>query len=357
MKILYGVQGTGNGHITRARALSTELAKAGLEVDYIFSGRAPHDYFNMEPFGSYRTFTGLTFATRNGQVKYLKTAFTNNLPKIVKEIRSLQLDQYDLVLTDFEPISAWAAKLSNKPSIGIGHQYAFGYDIPVGGSNWISRFILKNFAPASITIGLHWHHFNSPILPPIVEAAAVTTDEIPRKILVYLPFEDLKQICHWLNAETDYDFYVYHHLKQVENRGHIRLQPFSRDNFQADLVNCEGVITNSGFVMSSEAIQYGKKILTKPLLGQMEQLSNAQALQLLERADVMTNLDRQVLKNWLLKKSCIPVRYPNVAREIVAWIKEGQKEPLHSLARRLWQACELHSANSVGNRDIALPAS
>jgi UDP:flavonoid glycosyltransferase YjiC (YdhE family) len=39
MKILYGVQGTGNGHITRARAMAAEMHAAGVEVDFVFSGR------------------------------------------------------------------------------------------------------------------------------------------------------------------------------------------------------------------------------------------------------------------------------------------------------------------------------
>ena len=51
MKLLYGVQGTGNGHITRARALNKYLAEFGLEVDFLFSGRDRDRYFDMEEFG------------------------------------------------------------------------------------------------------------------------------------------------------------------------------------------------------------------------------------------------------------------------------------------------------------------
>ncbi len=41
MKILYGAQATGNGHVTRARAMAPTFNKAGLDVDYLFSGRDP----------------------------------------------------------------------------------------------------------------------------------------------------------------------------------------------------------------------------------------------------------------------------------------------------------------------------
>ena len=40
MKILYGIQGTGNGHITRARVMASCFKKLNVEVDYVFSGRA-----------------------------------------------------------------------------------------------------------------------------------------------------------------------------------------------------------------------------------------------------------------------------------------------------------------------------
>ena len=39
MKILYGVQGTGNGHIARARAMSHAFKEHDVEVDFLFSGR------------------------------------------------------------------------------------------------------------------------------------------------------------------------------------------------------------------------------------------------------------------------------------------------------------------------------
>ena len=48
MKIFYGVQGTGNGHITRARVMARELYAAGIEVDFQFTGRPAEQYFEME---------------------------------------------------------------------------------------------------------------------------------------------------------------------------------------------------------------------------------------------------------------------------------------------------------------------
>lgn len=35
MKIFYGVQGTGNGHIARARVMAKELKSAGIDVQFL----------------------------------------------------------------------------------------------------------------------------------------------------------------------------------------------------------------------------------------------------------------------------------------------------------------------------------
>ena len=46
MKILYGVQGTGNGHIVRARAMADAFQQRNVEVGFLFSDREPQRYFS-----------------------------------------------------------------------------------------------------------------------------------------------------------------------------------------------------------------------------------------------------------------------------------------------------------------------
>src|SRR6218665_1957410 len=130
MKILYGVQGTGNGHTTRARIMAKALADAGAHVDWIFSGRAPDKYFDMEIFGNYQTYRGLTFATQNGKVLLWQTLLEANLVQLYQDINRINVEGYDFIINDFEPVSAWAAKRAGKKVIGLSHQNAFFYDIP-----------------------------------------------------------------------------------------------------------------------------------------------------------------------------------------------------------------------------------
>lgn len=340
MRILYGVQGTGNGHITRARTMARALAQSSLEVDYLFSGRDPAQYFDMEPFGAYCAYRGLTFRWQDGRIDYSATALNNNLIRLWRDIRRLDLSGYDLVLTDFEPITAWAAKLSNTPSLGIGHQYAFRFDqVPTSGHSFMGASVLKHFAPAQRTLGFHWHHFGSPILPPLIEPPRYPLSCQPDKVLVYLPFESRQRVMAFLRVIRDVQFYIYCAVDGPRDEQNLHLRPYDRETFQQDLASCNGVIANAGFGLLSEAIQAGKKLLVKPMGGQMEQLSNAAAVEALEIGEVMHEFNLKQLREWLSEDSPGPRPYPDVARAIVAWIESGCTMDEKQLARQLWNNC------------------
>jgi uncharacterized protein (TIGR00661 family) len=341
MKILYGVQATGNGHITRARTMASELEKVDIDVEYLFSGRPCDKLFNMEPFGAYRCLPGLTFTTEKGKIKYLKTAVNNNLLRFIKDIKSLDLSGYDLVITDFEPVTAWAARIKRVPCIAIGHQYAFKYNIPIAGSNPLARFIMKIFAPSRRSLGIHWHHFDSAILPPMIEPVNRKLSYETNKILVYLPFNDKDDVIAWLSVINDYDFYIYCDIDHAVDKDNIHLRPFSRQGFLDDLASCCGIVSNAGFELLSEGIQCGKKLLVMPLKGQMEQISNALAIKQLGYGDVMNHFDTERLKIWLSKSNPEPRSYPNVAASIVDWIKSGMSEDEALLSRKLWSQVTL----------------
>ncbi len=353
MKILFGVQATGNGHITRARALNAQFKSMGLEVDYIFSGRERSKFFDMEEFGDWKCYKGLSFHHEAGDLKILKTIKNNSLHQLLKDINSLDLSEYDLVLTDFEPITAWAARRSNKNCIGIGHQYAFDFDVPRRGESFVSNIIMKYFAPTKLSLGLHWHHFNQLILPPIAETHKAPDISDPNKIVVYLGFESSEDVISLLEPFDDYLFTYYGAFPEYESRGHIQLKPLSRDGFKHDLATSAGVICNAGFELSSEAIQLGKKLLIKPLHGQMEQLSNAKALESLGLGMSMDSLNPDVVKHWLENWQGQQVTYPNVAKAIAQWVKDGKwkegKDAIADLSESLWRITEAPNVPSFAS--------
>lgn len=338
MKILYGVQATGNGHITRARAMAPALNRAGLNVDYLFSGRTPKKLFDMERFGDYRCCEGLTFCTRSGKIALLPTLKTIKPLHFINEVRALDVSSYDLIVTDFEPVSAWAGRLAGKTVIGLGHQYAFLHNIPQHRGNPLARLLIRFFAPATVRLGLHWHHFGEAILPPIAPVDTTSAPVEPDFYLVYLPFESLPAIRELLKEFPQYRFAIYHPETTRHDEQHLQFRPPSREGFQYDMARAAGVIGNAGFGLASEALQLGKKLLVKPLSGQPEQYSNALALELLELAQTMENLDRLSIAHWLENWRPRKVCYPDVAGAVAQWLAAGNYGNTQGLSTRLWQA-------------------
>jgi uncharacterized protein (TIGR00661 family) len=345
MKIFYGVQGTGNGHITRARVMAKELYAAGIDVTFQFTGRPADKYFDMDIFNGYQVRSGLTFNTDKGQVNYLKTAFEAKPVTFIKDIKALDLSGYDLVISDFEPVTAWAAKNQKKPVLGIGHQYAFNHNIPRAGSDPIANQVMKYFAPADTGVGLHWHHFGQPILPPIIDTPEIPKNIIKNKIVVYLPFEDQQKVITLLSPFENFEFHLYSPELAHSKVDHIICHPLSRAGFQKDLYDCSGIISNAGFELASEALQLGKKILAKPLHAQMEQISNAAALKQLGYGHTMHNMDISVIEQWLHDSHAIHITYPNIAKVLVNWIQNDMPEMDPDFIEDIWSTVEVLHIN------------
>lgn len=337
MKILYGIQGTGNGHISRCRTMAKEFSKRSDQVDYIFSGREADQYFDMEAFGDYKVYKGLTFATKNGKINIRESAKKIRAFRLLKDLNKLDLSEYDCIISDFEPITSWAAHKQGRNCLGISNQAICHYFKPKE-YNLMANVIMRYYAPATTPIGLHWHHFGYPLVPPMIDPLHESDNN--GKLIVYLPFESIDDIVSFLAPfSNQHDFICFHPaIKSIDTINNITLHPLSRDYFTEVMSGCLGIICNTGFAAISEALILGKKILTKPVDGQFEQIYNGKCLDMLNMATVMPKLDHEKLTEWLKKAKPEPVIYPNVAKELVDWILSGQEEPLESLSNRLWKS-------------------
>lgn len=338
MKILYGVQGTGNGHIARARVMAKALAQRDeVEVDFLFSGREQSKYFDMEVFGDYQTLSGLTFVTEKGAVNQWKTLRSAKIRQFFKDIRQLDVRSYDLVLNDFEPVSAWAAKNQDVSCISVSHQAAFSYPVPKTGANFIDNLLTRYFAPSDIQLGVHWYHFGHSIMPPFIEEQLDVTPS-NQHIVVYLPFEDLDEIAALLTQFKDTAFLCFHPEIRTETIDkNIHWQPTSKPKFQHALKHCNGVIANGGFELSSECLQLGKKLLIKPLKGQYEQSSNVLTLEKLGLCSSMSNLAPDAIKAWLDKTPPDPVTFPDKPDIFIDWILNEDWYDTRSICEQLWK--------------------
>ncbi|KKO46578.1 hypothetical protein WG68_04565 [Arsukibacterium ikkense] len=343
MRILYGVQATGNGHITRARALLPALQQQDIEVDFLFSGRPQQQLFDMELFGDYRWANGFTFSTANGKVQRLATLSQLRPWQFYRDVRQLDLSGYDLVLTDFEPVSAWAAKRQRILTVGLARQYALRY--PLAGKQsaaWLKTAV-SCFAPAQHMLGVHWQPDFPGLLPPLLPSATAPGDNghhsIPQVpfILVYLPFEQTSVVLNWLKQCPSWQFKLYSNVSEMRLEQNVTLLPLSRSAFPLDLQHCSGVICNSGFGLCSEALIAGKKLLIKPLAGQIEQTYNSHTLLKMGKALQFNQFMPELLQHWLAQAPATPYPLPDPAPAIARWLKQGCSTPVSELAAAVWQ--------------------
>ncbi|MDO6428768.1 glycosyltransferase family protein [Thalassotalea sp. 1_MG-2023] len=338
MKILYGIQATGNGHISRSRVMAKYFKERNIEVTYLLSGREKEKLFDMEVFGDYLYRRGLTFVTHQGKINHWRTIKANNIIQFVNDIRTLNVQQYDLVITDFEPITAWAAKLSGVNSLAIGHQYAFGENTPIAGENVVASGILKYFAPAKQSLGLHWARYNDNVLPPIIDVT-LTRSSHSGPVLVYLPFEDQQAVTKMLNLVEGHQFVQYAQELTDDVRANVRTHTTSYQGFKQDLKRAQAVICNSGFELNSECIHLGIPILTKPIAGQMEQESNALALEQLGYGKAVNTLTSDIIEDWLIQlPSQTANTFPDVAQLIIRWLSDKNNElSIEEFTAQVWQ--------------------
>jgi uncharacterized protein (TIGR00661 family) len=301
----------------------------------LLSGRAPDKLWEVEDLQPYQAKPGLTFVLQRGRIRPLRTVRNLNLVAFYRDIRNVDASGVDLVISDFEPLSVRIAARRGLVSIGLGHQYAFRYPVPKPRGRWINRLVLARYAPVKIALGLHWHHFNAPILPPIIPELPVA-QPVPRKAVVYLPFEDPDDVLAAIEPLGDWEFFIYQDVPAPRDRGHCRVRPFSRSGFRHDLATAEAVIANAGFELTSEALHLGKKLVVRPLGGQMEQEANALACEELGLAAVIRRLDAEVVRKGLKRPPGPPRPVPDWVGELTAWIGRAAWRDVEPLVASAW---------------------
>jgi len=113
MKILYAIQGTGNGHLARATEI-VPMLKSMADTDVLVSGTQAD---LKVPFQIDYQFSGLSFILgKTGGVDIWETAKKMPIVQFIKDIRNLPVEKYDLVISDFEPLPGRVASATKNAS-------------------------------------------------------------------------------------------------------------------------------------------------------------------------------------------------------------------------------------------------
>lgn len=321
MKVLYAIQGTGNGHISRAQALVPELQKH-CKLDILISGtqsevKLPHPIkYQMKGFSF--------LYNRKGGIHYAKSGAHNFSLRLLKEIWDCPVKGYDLIINDFEPVSAWAAKLRGTRLVAVGHQASFASpNTPrPPKKDPLGEAVLRHYAPAEKSIGLHFDAYDDFILPPIIRPAVRQLRPTDRGFyLVYLPAIHDERLIPHLQKLYDVDFMVFsRYTSHNYQEANIRVRPIDSRGFAQALASCTGLLTGAGFETPAEAMFLGKKLFVIPIKGQYEQHCNAAALHKLGIPGISRiTKDLHVhLRNWIDSTKPYRKDYPDFTEKLIA---------------------------------------
>jgi uncharacterized protein (TIGR00661 family) len=320
MKILYAIQGTGNGHLSRAVDIVPELRKYG-KLDLFVSGAQAEISL---PFPVKYKSKGLSFYFgKTGGINFYKTFMQNSSKDVVREVKNFPVEKYDLVVNDFEPITSWACRKKDINCVGLSHQSALlskksprpKVIDPFG------EWILQNYAPVNRYVGFHFEEYDKNIYTPVIRRAireARTSDE--GHYTVYLPAYDDKKLVKLLLKFPKIHWQIFSkHAKAAYHVGRISVFPVSGPHFVDSIVSSTGVLCGAGFETPAEVLHMNKKLMVVPMKGQYEQRCNAAALKKLG-VPVLKKIKKKSLKKieeWLDEKNKLDISFPDITGKAV----------------------------------------
>jgi len=333
MKILYAIQGTGNGHLGRSLEI-VPLLQQMAQVDIVVSG----NQVDLQlPFPVKYRFDGFGFVFgKSGGIDIWKTFYKASFRKFLKEVNKVPVEEYDLVINDFEPVSAWACYMKNKQCIGLSHQAAvLCEDTPKpDDTDMVGKLILKNYAPTTVQYGFHFKRFEENIFTPVIRKQ-VREQQIADKghYTVYLPSYDDKRLIERLSDFKDVEWDVFSkHNKKVSRTKNVSIQPINNEKFVKSMAQSTGVLCGAGFETPAEALFLQKKLLVIPMKGQYEQQLNAAALKSLGVPVIksLKSKHNETIQDWLDNGKVIKVDYPDNTKEILELVINRHYHPVSS---------------------------
>jgi len=321
VKILFAIQGTGNGHLSRARDIYPELIKYGT-VDVLVSGIQA----DVElPFPVKYKLYGMSFIFgKKGGVDIWDTAKKLKLFRLIRDIVRFPVEDYDLVVNDFEPVTSWACKRKRKPCISLSHQCAVLHPAAPqpAASDLMGKLVLQHYAPTTAAYGFHFKAFGENIYTPVIRSEIRRlTSTNKGHYTVYLPAFDDATIVKHLSQFRDARWEVFSkHNKQPFSTENIIVQKIDNTAFVNSMASSAGVLCGGGFEGPAEAMYLGKKVLVVPMFTQYEQQCNALGAVAMGATSIPTLSEKyyDVIGDWLVNGKPVHVDYPDLTEEIIA---------------------------------------
>ena len=311
--ILYGVNGEGAGHSTRAKEVLTHLVAQGHRVHVASFDRGLQ---NLKDKFEVTGIFGFRFAYVNNRVRYKRTIAKNliTIPQARTSLARLNalVDEanIDLVITDFEPLTCHIGHKRRLPIISIDNQhcltntvvsYPKRYRRDAAAAKVVTKVITPR-ANAYLVISFFTAPIrkrNTALFAPLLRREILEAEPIQgAHILVYVtsPAPDLAKLLGSVRAR----FIAYGFGREgLNEEGNITFKKPSLDGFMRDLVSSKAIIANAGFSLISEALYLGKPYLAVPVKSQFEQIFNAYYIDKMGYGAYWEKLDKEKIDSFL----------------------------------------------------------
>jgi uncharacterized protein (TIGR00661 family) len=316
-RIIYAVAGEGFGHASRAHLVGQRFLDAGHEVIFAASHRAL--LYLRQYYGErVKEIFGLTFDYHKGYVDPAATVWKNltQFPQGHRLNRELFEQVYkpfepDLVVTDFEPFSAWWAWRNRVPFISIDNEHLLIMCT-------LDHKLRDIFGRLNATLVVRFHYFGARAYvvtsffeAPLRRRTAVLAPPIVRPAIARLRPSNAGHIVIYATTGTHEEqwrdvlgrfapqrFHIYGFNKNAEWKNCF-FKKTSTEGFATDLVAARGVIASAGYSLISECLYLRKKMLLLPLGGHYEQFMNARYIEELGLGVWSRQLDGSVVSRFL----------------------------------------------------------
>jgi uncharacterized protein (TIGR00661 family) len=294
VKILYGVCGEGLGHASRSRILIHYLKQQHHDIRIIAGGKA-YTFLSKE-FNEIEKIESPKGFYQGNRVRILYTILHTfyqsmvatplsffKVRHIIKEFKP------DILITDAEPISHVAARLSKVKRISIDNPQVLlhrKYNVKFGEyRSWFillvavkvsmfgaEKYIIYDFSDEQIDDPRVL--FLKPLIQPGIRTQTPTTSN---HIFVYQTSLSSAYICDLLK-KFDETFIIYGFNKEHVDENLI-FKRFNEKEFYNDIASAKAIITTAGFTVISEALYLKKPLFCLPIQYQFEQIFNGRCVE------------------------------------------------------------------------------
>jgi uncharacterized protein (TIGR00661 family) len=289
VRILYGCNSQGQGHLGKAAVLVPLLVDRGHQVRVVSSGPAPPAHYQ---FPGHTHVAGLTYAIDQGRASASRTVreWLQSSPQLARSLqivrRLVQEFEPQLIISDFEPLTASPLIQPRCEVVSLCRQAALlDPAIPtpraVSPQAKLVRTMLRMFLMgADRRHGYHYEPASFRCVPPIIRPELfLLQPELGEHVLIYnfhfVPQGEPERLIQWAaDRRIPVRAYGFESMPRGQ-AGYVRFQPTSRTQMLLDMASSRGVITTAGLTTAAEAFLLRKPVCVVPLPDQWEQMANA----------------------------------------------------------------------------------